>query len=763
MSARYIGTRVPKIDAWEKVTGAGRYGHDVTLPGMLHAKIVRSTHPHARILAVDTRAAEKVPGVRLVLTAGRVRCGNLGFMRDNPPLKGDKVRSVRDEIAAVAATSEEAAEEACRLVRIEYEPLPAVFDPLEAMEPGAPTVHEGTPGNVLSFGYRFAHGDVEEALGRSAHVVEGTYTTHFVTHACMEPCFALSQWDSQGRLLMYSTTQIPYLLQNHIASVLGIPGSAIRIRQPLIGGAFGSKLDTYPYEVITALLARETGRPVRLLYTREEEFVNAPTRQPMIIRMATGCDASGRLLARRCEAVLDNGAYTSWGITTPHIMLLGITSLYRVENVSLAAKAVYTNNPTSGAFRGYGNPQGTFANEQQMDELAQKAGIDRVELRLLNCNEPNSVTPQKFRVTTCGLRECIETCRDRVGFSSPREPFEGVGMASMFHVGGGGRVYKSDGCGVIAKLDDFGRLSLMTGATEIGTGSDTAMAMLAAEELGLPLENVSVVNDDTDVGPWDVGIHASRTTFIAGNATLLAVRDIKGQLLTEAARTLGCDEDELELRDGSITHASDPSRSTRIEKVVRSLHFRENGRMVVGKGFYDPPNEFQARDMTGNVSSTYAFATHACRVRVDPDTGRVTVLKFVAAHDVGRVINRHGLDGQIEGAIAQGLGYALTEQVRLDRGRMLNTSFLDYKLLMARDMPRDLEIHYVETNDPEGPYGAKGVSEAGIIPIPAAVANAVADAIGVRIHDLPLTPERVLAALKRRSRRSLSTSKTPMK
>ena len=746
-----IGSRVPKIDAWDKVTGAARYGHDITLPGMLHAKILRSTHPHARILAIDTRAARRVPGVKVILTGEDVTCGNLGLMQDNPPIKSGKVRSLRDEIAAVAATSEEAAEEACRLIRVRYEPLPAVFDPLAAMRRGAPRIHEKVKGNVLPFNYRFGSGDVDAALDRSAHVVEGTYGTRFVTHACMEPCFALSSWDPQGRLLLHSTTQIPYLLQNHLASVLGIPGSAIRIKQPLIGGAFGSKLDTYPYEVIAALLAREAGRPVRLLYSREEEFVCSPTRQPMIIKMATGCDADGRLTARRCEAILDNGAYTSWGITTPHIMLLGITSLYRVENVLLTAQSVYTNNPTSGAFRGYGNPQGTFANEQQMEELAREAGIDPVEFRLMNCNEPNSVTPQKFRVTTCALRECIETCRDAIDFKAPKQGLEGCGMASMFHVGGGGRVYKSDGCGVIAKLDDFGRLTLMTGATEIGTGSDTAMAMIAAEELGIPVTNVSVVNDDTDVGPWDVGIHASRTTFIAGNATILAVRDIKAQLAPHAARRLGCSEDELEWIGGVIRAAGDHERSIAIDRLVRSLHYREQGEMVVGKGFYDPPNEFQAKDMTGNVSSTYAFATHACRVRVDPETGRIEILKFVAAHDVGKVINPLGLDGQIEGAIAQGLGMALTEQVKLEDGRMQNTSFLDYKLLMARDMPRDIELHYIETDDPEGPFGAKGVSEAGLIPIPAAIANAVADAIGVRIHELPLTPERVLEALKRSS------------
>ncbi|MHC4599602.1 MAG: xanthine dehydrogenase family protein molybdopterin-binding subunit, partial [Planctomycetota bacterium] len=337
---------------------------------------------------------------------------------------------------------------------------------------------------------------------------------------------------------------------------------------------------------------------------------------------------------------------------------------------------------------------------------------------------------------------------DAVGYHEPKESWEGVGIASSFHVGGGGRVYKSDACGVIAKFDDFGRLALMTGATEIGTGSDTAMAMIAAEELGLPLENVSVINTDTDVGPWDVGIHASRTTFIAGNAVIAACRDIKDQLRSIAASMLKCDLGEVKAEGGRVWKRGERDRAMDFAKVVRAAHFRNEGQMVVGKAFYDPPNEFQGPDMMGNVSATYSFATHAVRVKVDPRTGKIKVLKFVAAHDVGRVINRNGLEGQIEGAIAQGLGYALTEQVMLHKGKMINPSFLDYKILTAPDMPETIELIFIETDDPEGPYGAKGVSEAGLIPTPAAVANAVADALGRRMHSLPLTPEKVLQTLR---------------
>jgi xanthine dehydrogenase molybdenum-binding subunit len=718
------------------------------VPGMLHGRILRSEHAHAKILGIDTSRALKLPGVKAVITAADVKCGKLGFTQDHPVLKGDKVRSYRDEVAAVAAISEEVAEEACRLIKVKYEPLPAVFDPFEAMQEGAPLIHEDCPGNRVKFGYEFAHGDVEAALDRCEHVVTGEYSTHYVTHCCMEPCFALATFGHDDQLTMYSSTQIPYLMQHRLSALLEVPGHKIRIKQPVIGGAFGSKLDIYPYEVITVLLARAAGRPVRLLYSREEEFECAPTRQPMEIEMTTGCDREGRLLARKCEAILDNGAYTSWGVTTPHIMVTGISSLYKVETVQFKAFSIYTNNPYAGAFRGYGNPQGTFANEQQIDELADAAGIDRVEFRLINANEPNTVTPQKFRITTCGLKQCIQEAARRIGFRDKKEPNEGVGIACMFHVGGGGRVYKSDACGVIAKLDDFGRLSLMTGATEIGTGSDTAMAMIAAEELGLPLDAVSVINNDTDIGPWDVGIHASRMTFIGGNAVFRACQDIKAQLAVFAALKLGSTAENLIFKEGRIIDRTDPGKSIEIDRCVRSMHFREQGEMVVGKAFYDPPNEFQARDLTGNVSSTYAFAAHAVRVRVDPETGKVKVLKFVAAHDVGRIINRLGLVGQIEGAIQQGLGYVLTEQMQLEKGKLLNSSYTDYKMFLSRDMPRDMELVFIETNDPEGPYGAKGVSEAGLIPIPAAVANAVADATGVRMHEMPLSPERVLRAIR---------------
>ena len=743
----YVGKNIPKIDALDKVTGKSNYGHDIKLPGMLYGRIKRSDHPHAKILNIDTSRAASLPGVRAVITGHDVKCMNIGFMQDHPILKTDKVRSYRDEIAAVAAISEDIAEEALDLINVEYEQLPGVFDPIKAMEPDAPLLHEKAKGNLLKFKYKFQVGDIEKAFEESKHIVEGEYKTQFVTHCCLEPCFALASFDLKGNLTFYSTTQIPYLMQNHFSSVLGIPGEKIRIIQPVIGGAFGSKLDTYPYEYIAILLAQKTSRPVRIIFTREEEFQCSPTRQPTIISMKTACDENGKLTARKFSAILDNGAYTSWGATTPHIMLIGISSLYKVPNILFEAQSVYTNNPYSGAFRGYGNPQGTFANEQQIDELAEKIGMDPVKFRLLNANEPDTQTPQGFKITTCSLKECIERAVDKIDFYKNKEIYEGVGLASMIHVGGGGRVYRSDGCGVIAKLDDFGRLTLITGASEIGSGSDTAMAIIAAETLGLPLDSVTVINNDTDICPWDVGIHASRTTFIAGNATLKACNKIKDKLTNIASKVLECDGNNIEFKDGKIFDNNDAGKSISIGKVLRKVHFKSSGDVITESHFYDPPNEMQSPDMKGNVSATYSFGTHAVRVKIDPETGKIKIKKFVAVHEVGRIINRLGIEGQVEGAIAQGLGFALSENVHLKEGKMLNTSFLDYKLFMAKDIPENIELHFIEVPDPEGPYGAKGIGEAGLIPTAAAIANAVKDALGVRIKELPITPERVLKAL----------------
>jgi xanthine dehydrogenase molybdenum-binding subunit len=707
--------------------------------------------PHARIRRIDTRAAEALPGVLGVITGRSVEQHPFGYAKDHLALKPDVVRCIRDEVAAVAAETEAIAAEACRLIEVEYEELPAVFSPAAALRPDAPQIHPQFPGNLVNFAYKFTAGDVDRAFGEADVVVEGTYTLQYVTTACLGTMAAIAAWDSRGNLTMWSTTQIPFLYQRDLAEALGITGDRIRVLQPPVGGNFGRGLDLYPIDIITALLARQVRRPVKIVFDRDEEFLASPTREPCVFTLRTAARADGTLLARDARVVIDNGAYVSWGSTTPYVMMTTLAGFYRCPNIRFDTAIVYTNNVYSGSMRGYGNLESTFAVEAQMDDLAERLGIDRLEIRHRNANRPGDVTPQGLRITTCALAECFDAVARDIArpVARPLRPGwrRGVGYAGMFHVGGGARVYRSDGCGAIVKLDDFGKVSLITGASEIGQGSETVLAMIVAEELGVPFERVEVVNSDTSVKPWDVGVHASRTTFIAGNAALLAARDVRAQLLALAAEQLEEDASALDCEEGAVFVKAAPQRRLAYDKVVRAGHFREGGRILMGQAFYDPPTQMLDKDFRGNVSVTYAFAAQAALVEVEEATGRIEVVRVASAHDVGRALNPIGCEGQIEGGIHMGLGYALTEELRLQDGRVLNPGFLDYKLLTAPDMPEIL-VTLIETVDEAGPFGAKGLGEAGTIPVSAAVANAVKDATGVRVTELPMTPERVYRALR---------------
>jgi xanthine dehydrogenase molybdenum-binding subunit len=748
---KVIGTRVAKLDAVEKVTGAVQYLPDLEVPGMVWGKILRTTVPHARIVGIDTRRAAALPGVLGVVTGRDVEQHPFGYAKDHLALKPDVVRCVRDEVAAVAAETEAIAAEACQLIEVEYEELPAVFDPVAALSPDAPQIHPQFPGNLVSFAYKFTAGDVDRAFREADAVVEGTYRLNYVTTACLGTMAAIAAWDARGKLTMWSTTQIPFLYQRDLAEALGVSGDRIRVIQPPVGGNFGRGLDLYPVDIIAALLARHVGRPVKIVFDREEEFLASPTREPCLFTLRTAARADGTLLARDARVVIDNGAYVSWGSTTPYVMMTTLAGLYRCPNIRFDTAIVYTNNVYSGSMRGYGNLESTFAVEAQMDDLAERLGLDRLEIRRRNATRPGDVTPQGLRITTCAMAECLDAVARDIRKPVPRPPrpgwTRGIGYAGMFHVGGGARVYRSDGCGAIVKLDDFGRVTLITGASEIGQGSETVLAMIVAEELGVPFDRVEVVNSDTAVKPWDVGVHASRTTFIAGNAALLAARDVTRQLLTLAAAELEEPVEGLDLEDGFVVVRAAPRRRVPYDKVVRAGHFREGGQILMGQAFYDPPTQMLDKDFRGNVSATYAFAAQAALVEVEEATGKIEVLRVASAHDVGRALNPVGCEGQIEGGIHMGLGYCLTEELRLDRGRVLNPGFLDYKLLTAPDMPEIL-ITLIETVDEAGPFGAKGLGEAGTIPVSAAVANAVKDAVGVRLTELPMTPERVYRALR---------------
>ena len=748
-----IGKDTPKKDGPEKVTGRTRFLHDLALPRLAHGKILRAPLPHARIVSIDVSRARRVPGVIAVLTGDDVVQCPFGYAKDQLALKRGHVRSIRDEVVAVAAEWAEIAQEALALIDVVYEELPAVFDPREALAGGAPLVHDELGTNLTSLRYQFASGDVDGAFADAAAVVEGEYRLNFVTPACLETMVAIADWDAEGRLTMWSTTQVPFLYQRDLAAALGIGGDRVRVLQPPVGGNFGRGLDLCPIDVIAALLARAARRPVKIEFERVEEFVACPTREPCVIRLRTAAGADGRLLARDAHVTIDNGAYVSWGSTTPYVMLSTVAGLYRCPSVRFDTTIAYTNNPSSGSMRGYGNLESTFAVESQMDELADRLGMDRLELRRRNVVKSGDVHPQGFAITSCAMAECLEAAAEAIGEDPPPAPAEGwsrgIGYAALFHVGGGARIYRSDGCGAIVKLDDFGRVSLITGASEIGQGSETVLAMIVAETLGVPLDRVDVVNSDTAIKPWDVGAHASRTTFIAGNAARLAAEKIRTQLLAMAAESLDEPAEGLAIADGWIYVAGEPLRRLPYDRVVRASHYRPAGQTLVAEAFYDPPTEMLDKDLRGNVSATYGFAAQAVLLDVEEATGRIVVRRVASAHDVGRALNPLAAEGQVHGGIHMGLGYALAERLVVEEGQVLTQSFMDYALLRAADMPA-IAVRLIESAEAEGPFGAKGLGESGVIAISAAVANAVHDATGLRFTELPITSARVRQALGER-------------
>lgn len=752
---KIIGKSTPKLDGKERVSGKAVYGHDIELPNMLHGMILRTQYPCAHIKSIDYTEALTLKGVECILTAKDVDLNRIGYKRDHPVLKGETVNCQRDEIAAVAATSREIARKALNLIKVEYELLEGIFNPFDALEEDARQVNTHTKGHEkfgnknIAESFQYSHGELEEQKKRSKVIVNRKYQLPRVTHCCLATSNITADYSIlDGRLTLYSSTQVPFLYQRDIAHSLKMDPSTIRIIQPTIGGGFGSKLDMHPFEPICALLSIKTGKPVQLLYDREEEFIASPTRQPMIIDLTSGADSDGKFTFREVRIIMDNGAYTSWGATTPFVMMQAYSSLYQVPACFFKADAIYTNNPFAGSFRGYGNPQATFSIERNIDLMAEELGIGKDEIRLINANYKGETTGQGLLYKTCGakpaLMKVIESSnyRNRSKEKQNGRYRRGVGFASMLHVGGGAKIYRSDGCGTRLKLDHYGYLTIISGSSEIGQGSETVLAMIASEELGIPIKHIKVINTDTDVKPWDVGVHASRTSFVAGNSLLGAIKLIKQKLNPKAAQLMECESDEFIYENGFIKA---DQKEIKIDKVAREMHFGTPNELCVVEYFYEPDSSFQDRNFMGDVSGNYAFASQAAEVEVDTYTGNVKVLNVYVSQDVGRVLNPVGLQGQMEGGLATGIGYALTEEMIYEKGRLQNPSFHEYKLLTAMDMP-NIHFYPIETLDEAGPYGSKGAGEAPLIPTAAAVANAVCDALDLEFQSLPLSPEKVLKA-----------------
>ncbi len=748
-----IGKRIPKLDAGDRVAGKSIYGTEIELPGMLHGAILRSRFPSAIIESIDVSKARALLGVECVITADDVDVTNLSYRKDHPVLKKGEVNCIRDEIAAVAAVSKDVAEKALELIEVNYIERAGIFDPIKALKNDAPQINKfskGENGNKnISESFHYEHGDLEAEKKKSVCIVSRQYVLPKVSHACMAASNVTADYSPvDGQLTLHSSTQVPFLYQREMSQVLKMDPSKIRVVQPIIGGGFGSKLDLHPFEPICALLSIKTGKPVQILYSREEEFLYSAIRQSMVIDLNTGADENGKFTFREVKIMKDNGAYTSWGARSSFVMMQTFSSLYQTPACVYDADAVYTNNVFAGSFRGFGNPQATFALERNIDLMAHELGMDRAEIRLINANFPGEVTGQGLEYHSCGHKQALEVVVKNSGYPENKngERYKrGFGFASMLHVGGGAKIYPSDGCGTTLKMDPYGFLTIITGSSEIGQGSETVLAMMAAEELGIGLDRIKVINTDTSVKPWDVGVHASRTSFVAGNSLLGALEILKEKLSARAAQLLNTTPDDLVFQAGEI-RSGKAEGAFKIDKIVRELHFKPPHELCEVSYFYEPSSEFQDKDYKGNVSGCYAFAAQAVEVEVDTLTGKVDVLNVHVGQDVGKVLNPLGLEGQIEGGVVMGMGYALSEEMIFEDGYLRNPTFHDYKVPTARDIP-EISFYPVETNEETGPFGAKGVAEAPLVPTPAAIANAVSNILDVEINSLPVTPEKVLKAI----------------
>lgn len=750
-----VGKRKPMLDAFEKATGNAKFTDDLSFPGMLFGKILRSPYPHAKILQVDLSGALKVKGVQGAICGRdipRKKYGIVPMAKDEYALAIDKVRYIGDEVAAVVATSIEAAEEAISKIKVDYEVLPAVFDPLEAMKPGAPIIHDEVPDNV-SAKIRKEFGDVERAFSESDEIFEDDFETQPVNHAPLEPHAAIGLADHSGRVTLYSSTQIPFFLRRNLATTLDLPESRIRIIKPKVGGGFGQKIDLYAKDFCAAFFALQTKKPVKFVYEREEMFTSTRQRHPFRIHLKTGMKRDGTIHVQQFKAIADGGAYNS---TAPLMITLAcyfIMLPYRIENLLFEGFHVYTNKPVGGAMRGHGIPQVRFAVENQLDIIAEKMGIDPLELRLKNAFHAGEPHPAKLLVQSCGFSDTLIKAAEAIGWKERRGklPFgRGIGLAgASFPSGVSNMSHISSGA--VVKIERDGSITLLTGAADIGQGAETVISQIVAEEMGVSLEDIRITAADTEITPLDPGTFGSGVTLRAGNAARMAALSAREKLFEAVAEKLEVDLHQLEAKGGRIYVKNQPEKGMSLLEAIKVYQYSDRPMPIIGRGSYMPP----AKEPTtllkedGNFSPAYSFMTQAAEVEVDPTTGKVKVLKVVAAHDCGRAINPMLVEGQLDGSVVGGMGQALYEDVLTDKGQVLNPSFLDYGLPTALEVPSITSIE-VETNDPEGPFGAKESGEGTQLAPAPAIINAIYDAIGVRFHSLPVTPDKILEALKKK-------------
>lgn len=771
-----ISTRAHRIDTPDKATGQALFVDDISRPGMLFGALLQSPHAHAKILSIDTSEARQLAGVKSVITAreaGSVKYGVSPARYDETVFATDRVRYVGDEIAAVAATSLETALAAVELIKVEYEILPAVFTVEDALKEGAPELHEKFPGNICAEVHQ-EFGDVETALKNSDIIKTTTMESKRQDGACIEMQGCVAEFDNRGTLTLISSTQVPHYVQRTIAMVLEMDIGKVRVKKPYVGAGFGIKASANPMEIACCVLARQTNKPVKMNYTREQVFMLSRARHKFSHKITTGAKKDGTLLALKHECYLDGGAYTSFGIATVYYTGSLLAGPYKLANMSYDGYRVYNNKPACGAQRGHGAVIARACFEQQLDMIAEEIGMDPMELRIKNMMSSGDTTCNDLNMSSFGMSECIDAVRKGSSWDEKKENMpegKGIGMACGFFVSGAGYpIYRSDtfhGTVIVKLTEDGGTALVYTASSEIGQGSDTAFAMIAAEALGIPLDNIRLASGDTDMGV-DLGAYSSRQTLMTGHATKEAAEHAKAQVLEVLSLQLDVPVEDMDIKKGFIEFKKEtPDFSGLRTRYIKEhkgwsnnpdsekLSFKEASRIaflekgsIVGTGKYKPRNlggKFKGAAV--GTSPAYGCSAQVAEVSVDMETGQVTIDNITDAHDCGKAINLTSVEGQMQGSVSMGIGETMHEEVIFDdKGNVINNDLAEYKIVTSMDMP-SVKAVVVESDEPNGPYGAKEVGEGAIMPTIPAILNAVYDAAGVRLHELPLTPERVYNAI----------------
>jgi 4-hydroxybenzoyl-CoA reductase alpha subunit len=750
-----IGTRVHRVDGPDKVTGRAKYTFDMVLPNMLYGRIKRSPYPHAKILNIDTSRAEKLIGVKGIVTGEDTLGIKYGIWRrfselcDQKFLCQNKVRYIGDPVAAVAAVDEYTAEEALDLIEVEYEPLPAVYDPLEAIKEDAPQIHEGVELN-MNVTRHIEWGDVDEAFKQCDHIREDHFKCPSQAHVCMETHDAIASYDYNDKLTVWTSTQSSYFIQRLLADTLGLREGDIRVIKPPTGGGFGSKFEMDCAQFCASVLSMKLRQPVKIVLSREEEFTCTTRRTPMYYYTKLGAKKDGTLLAKEVRVITEGGAYTSMGANALYLTGFFSSFPYKYPNYRFDGYRAYTNTTPTSSMRGFGAPQAIFVGESQVDMIAEDLGIDPIEIRRKNGMTPDYVIPGQAFIQSCGLHQCLDKIEQHIKERGELPPNRGIGLSAYGFMSGGifnwfDTPYAFSSAVVRINVD--GKVDLFTGACDIGQGSDTTLSMICAEELGVRLEDIRIHAADTDICPVDLGAWGSRTTLMNGNAVKRAAADAKRQLLEFAAAKMGANiVYDLDIKDRWVHLADRPERGLSYFDVVKDALRGKDGEVIMGRGHYTPHRK-------GMVSPAYSFGVQAAEVEVDPETGRYKLINVTTAHESGTVINPIGIEGQLEGAIMMAGGYGLCEDQPMDEGLILNPSLVDYKLIRSLDMP-ETKILEIDTYEPEGPFGAKEAGEGLTNPTAGAIANAVCKAVGVRITEIPITPEKVFRALREKEEQS---------